>query len=54
MYTAFFFLNHPQTLKLFYVLVVANNDALKMGVHVPFLVFSFPPDKYPEVELLNA
>lgn len=39
----------------FGILAIVTNAAMKIGVHIFFLVlFSFSLGKYPEVELLNG
>lgn len=44
---------HQWTLRLLHVLVIINN-AVNFGVHMSFdLIFSFPLDKYPEMEFLD-
>ena len=44
---------HQRTRRCFHLSATANNSATNTGMQIPFQVFSFPLDKYSEVELLN-
>ena len=44
---------HPLMTLKFLTLTIANNAVVTMAVQISFQVFSFPSDKYSEVELLG-